>query len=100
MIGLLPAGLAEDDLSELWELRKSQSNDWVSLVETLKKYSLLVQKEETQSEITYKQQKYYLLPFMCTTAENLLSKFDLEKEQSTIVGFFMKRILKELFSGF
>jgi len=92
LIGLLPSGITADDLSELWELKQQTSSEWVSLAETLKKYSLLIQKDPTTSELTSKQHKYILLPFMCTAAENLLSKFELEQDQSTIVEFFLNRL--------
>lgn len=42
LIGLLPAGITADDLSELWELKQQTNSEWVSLAETLKKYSLLI----------------------------------------------------------
>jgi hypothetical protein len=55
LIGLLPSGVTAEDLSELLELKQQTSSEWVTLVETLKKYSLLIQKEETESELTKRQ---------------------------------------------
>lgn len=59
MIGLLPAGIDEDQLDDLWGV------DWEKEVTILLDYSLL-QKKEIDNE---KKNKYTLPPFMANYAE-------------------------------
>lgn len=43
---MLPGGVIESDLNKIW-LGKENQKDWDHLVEILKKYSLLVEKNDT-----------------------------------------------------
>ena len=88
LLGMLPGGVSEQDLPILW-----QSDLWLSLTETLRKASLIVEstqeapklsKRVKMSQSTFekgvKQGKniriFRLLPFMNKYAESLLSNFD------------------------
>jgi hypothetical protein len=54
--------------------------DWVFLAEELKNYSLLVEKIETENELTKLKRKYMLsVPFMNRYAESLLRPFELRQ---------------------
>lgn len=63
MIGLLPAGIDEDQLNDLW------GEGWPKEVETLLNFSLLSKKEIDNENKT----KYTLPPFMSNYAEAKIS---------------------------
>lgn len=80
LLGMLPGGVTEQDLNSLWEGNNSNLKDWVFLAEELKNYSLLVEKIETENELTKLKRKYMLsVPFMNRYAESLLRPFELRQ---------------------
>ena len=92
MLGLLPGGITENDLTLVWE-----NEDWVVLSEHLRNASLLAEKVETHNIISNGQKKYSLLPFMNKYAEELLNAFELKREHERCVNFLLS-ILKRLYS--
>ena len=66
LIGMLPGGVSEDDLSILWE-----NAQWMTLIEHLRRASLIVEKVESNSV-----RKFRLLPFMNKYGESLLNAYD------------------------
>ena len=68
LLGLLPGGVTEPQLSELWA-----GADWLVLAEMLRKASLLMERLETHNFATRGEKKFTLLPFMNKYAESLLN---------------------------
>ena len=72
LIGMLPGGVSESDLSILWK-----SGHWVPLIEHLRRASLIVEKVESDLfDSNKKVRKFRLLPFMNKYAESLLNSYD------------------------
>ena len=72
LIGMLPGGVSEDDLSLLWK-----AGHWMPLIEHLRKASLIAEKTEPNPLDNNKTiRKFRLLPFMNKYAESLLNSYD------------------------
>ena len=61
LIGLLPGGVYEQDLNEIW------GSNWEPIADKLINYSLLQKKEHTKE--SNDKQKFILPPFMTSYAE-------------------------------
>lgn len=73
----MPGGITEQDLNTLWH-GKENVKDWYMLGDTLKQYSLMIERLETQSELTKQKTKYMLsVPIMNIYAVSLLKPHEL-----------------------
>ena len=87
LIGMLPGGVSEDDLENLWG-----NAQWMTLIEHLRRASLIVEKVETNSLRTKNGvRKFRLLPFMNKYAESLLNSYDHKTFRDKCCRFLLEK---------
>ena len=94
LLGMLPGGVSEADLPELW-----QGDQWLVLTESLRRASLIVERVEEASEGGQGARgkglrTFRLLPFMNKYAESLLSAFDRGRFHNLCSSWLLVRCMR------
>ena len=90
LIGLMPGGVTQDDLKELWNREKQ---DWFGFIQELINAQLVQKKSypHINKQSTEKIVKYNLLPFM--NYYSFLINEDLDSQHLKICKYFKKLML-------